>query len=49
MDKQETQNIKEELMQSKEAEQLMKLAFIMYGYDDEKQKLIDNIDKGENQ
>lgn len=49
MDNKEKQAIVEELMQSKEAEDLMKLGMIMYGYQDEKQKLIDNIDKGENQ
>ena len=36
----------EELMQSKEAETIMKVGFMMYGYEDEMKKITD---KGDNQ
>lgn len=39
--------IKEELMNSPEAEDIMKLSFIMYGYEKEKQDMLKGHKKGE--
>ncbi|MDD2297184.1 MAG: hypothetical protein WCR98_06810 [Saccharofermentanales bacterium] len=39
--------IKDELMKSAEAEDIMKLAFIMHGYEKEKKEIVDEHEKGE--
>ncbi|MDP3012861.1 MAG: hypothetical protein Q8M92_01375 [Candidatus Subteraquimicrobiales bacterium] len=47
MDEKEKQKIIDELMQDKEAEDVIKLAFIMQGYETEKKTIHEKTNEGE--